>query len=217
MTPGWSRGGPAAAACDLVRCLTLRALLSAPTAAAQAPADSLKAAAALPHPPSGLNATDVPNDAGRAIQLTWTASSDDRPGAKRVGHYLIQRAELPSGPYTLVDSVAAGTLTLTDGTARRGVEYFYRVDASGPGGVAPALSVTGPAKATSEWLNKTRWSVMAGAALYFGFVLFFMMSAQAGRKPFVRKIPGIAAIEEAGGRATPRGRPGSAVPRLAGM
>jgi hypothetical protein len=47
---------------------------------------------------------------------------------------------------------------------------------------------------------------MVGTILFFGFVLYYIASAQAGKKPFVRRIPGIDAIEEAIGRATEMGR-----------
>jgi len=47
---------------------------------------------------------------------------------------------------------------------------------------------------------------MAGTILFFGFVLMYMAMAQSGKKPFVRRIPGIDAIEEAIGRATEMGR-----------
>ena len=55
-------------------------------------------------------------------------------------------------------------------------------------------------------------SVMVFTVLYFAFVLYFILSAQAGKKPFIRRIPGIDAIEEAIGRATEMGRPVLYVP-----
>lgn len=159
-----------------------------------------------PRPPSGLVAGDVLNDAGRGIDLTWKASPDDVPNAGIVTQYFLARATSPGGPWTVIDSVAAGTTAKTDQNLDRGVDYFYRVDAVGPGGRTMAGSVTGPVRATSQWINQTRWSVMTGMILFFGFVLFFIGSAQAGKKPFVRRIPGIDAIEEAIGRATEMGR-----------
>ena len=130
------------------------------------------------------------------------------------GYYLM-RSESPGGPWTLVDSVSARVTDHRDQSASlaRDVAYFYRVDAHGPGGVTPAGSVTGPAIASSQWFNHTRWSVLLLTMLFFAFVLFFIQSAQGeGKKPFVRRIPGIDAIEEAIGRATEMGRPVLYVP-----
>ena len=171
-------------------------------------------AAPAPRPASGLVATDVPNDAGRAIELTWKASPDDVEGGKAVTQYKVARSTSPGGPWTVVDSVGSGTVTKRDQSLERGTDYFYRVDAVGPGGVTPAGSITGPVRATSQWINSTRWSVMVGTILFFGFVLFFIDSAHRGKKPFVRRIPGIDAIEEAIGRATEMGRPVLYVPGI---
>jgi hypothetical protein len=159
-----------------------------------------------PRPPSGLVATDVPNDAGRGIDLAWKASPDDAEGSTLVTQYYLARSASPGGPWTVIDSVPAGTRARRDQTLDRGAEYFYRVDAAGPGGVTLAGSITGPVRATSQWINQTRWSVLTGTILFFGFVLYYIASAQAGKKPFVRRIPGIDAIEEAIGRATEMGR-----------
>lgn len=199
----------------LILALGLATLLASgrSDAAPPAPADST-AAVRAPRPPSGLQATDLPNDAGHEIDLEWTRSADDSAGAGIVTGYRVERAVLPAGPYNPVDSVGAATTSLSDHTVDRNVEYFYRVVALGPGGPTPALSVTGPVKATSAWINTTRWSVLAGTALYFAFVLFFVASAQAGKRPFVRRIPGIDAIEEAIGRATEMGRPVLFVPGI---
>ena len=191
--------------------LALLALLAlvAPAAAqtaGSATTPAPPAAVAAPRPPSGLVATDVANDAGRAIDLAWKASPDDTAGAAIVSQYYLARATSPGGPWTVIDSVSAGTTVKLDQNLDRGIDYFYRVDALGPGGLTMAGSVTGPVRATSQWVNQTRWSVMTGMILFFGFVLYYIASAQSGKKPFVRRIPGIDAIEEAIGRATEMGR-----------
>ena len=197
--PGGAGAGRVALAC-------LALLLLVGVAAPGLAQTDTSGAVPAPQPPSGLVATDVPNDAGRGIDLVWKASPDDIPGATIVTQYHLARSTTPAGPWTLIDSVAAGTVAKRDQNVDRGAEYFYRVDASGPGGVTLAGSVTGPVRATSQVINQTRWSVMVGTILFFGFVLYFMGSAQAGKKPFVRRIPGIDAIEEAIGRATEMGR-----------
>ena len=181
-------------------------------AAAPAHADDLLSPP--PAPPSGLTWADIPNDAGRGVTLAWRASPDDSPGLGRLTGYYIERSESPAGPWSVVDSTAAGVITRDDQTLHRNVDYFYRVTAFGPGGRTPALSITGPVRATSQWINQTRWSVLVFMVLFFGFVLFYMASAQSGRKPFVRRIPGIDAIEEAIGRATEMGRPVLYVPGI---
>jgi len=153
------------------------------------------AATAAPRPATRLETRDVPNDAGRAIELSWTASPDDRPGLGIVTQYHVERSETVDGPWTVVDSTAAGTVHTTDQSVRRNTSYYYRVVTLGPGGSTPAGSLTGPATAKSDCINSARWSVFAFTALFFAFVLFYIYSAQLGRRPFVRRIPGIDAID----------------------
>src|SRR5262245_43424553 len=164
------------------------------------------ATVAAPRPASGLLGTDVANDAGRAIDLEWKGSPDDVENGTIVTGYRLARATSPGGPWAVVDSTAAGTFAKTDQSLDRGVEHLYRHDDVGAGGLTPAGIGTGPIRATSAWITSTRWSVMAGTILFFGFVLLYMAMAQSGKKPFVRRIPGIDAIEEAIGRATEMGR-----------
>jgi hypothetical protein len=168
---------------------------------------------APPEPPSGLVVKDVPNDAGRSLDLTWKPAPSEA-GQGIVSLYFLERSESPGGPWTVVDSVGKNVTTGSDLTVRRNVDYFYRVSAVGPGGITPARSITGPVRATSQWINQTRWSVLLLLVLFFGFVLYFIYSAQSGKVPFVRRIPGVDAIEEAIGRATEMGRPVLFVPGI---
>ena len=164
-------------------------------------------AAAAPLPPTGLVYADVPNDAGRAIELTWKLSPDDVPGARRVTGYVLERQQGFSGAWTLVDTVARLVQSKVDQSVKRNLQYFYRISAYGPGGTTPAGANAGPAIARSSWFNATRASVLAFMLTFFLLVLYYMSMAQSGRKPFVRRLAGIDAIEEAIGRATEMGRP----------
>jgi hypothetical protein len=167
-----------------------------------------------PAPPSGLNFVDVPNDAGSAVQLEWRLSPDDSLGRGIVTGYVLERGVSPVGPWVLVDTVGRGVGENTDQGVRRNVAYFYRIAAYGPGGSTPALANAGPAYARETWFNTTRASVMAFVVVYFLLVLYYMQLAQSGRKPFVRRLAGIDAIEEAIGRATEMGRPVLYVPGI---
>ena len=93
-----------------------------------------------PRPARGLAWKDVPDDAGRAVDLTWELSPDDRADSDLVSGYRLRRSESPGGPWVAVASVDAGTSAVRDETSslQRGVAYFYRVDAWGPAGVTPA-------------------------------------------------------------------------------
>ncbi|NOT35721.1 MAG: fibronectin type III domain-containing protein [Candidatus Eisenbacteria bacterium] len=176
--------------------------------------DSTGVAQIAPAAPSGLTVSDVANDAGRQLELNWKRSPDDRTGSTLVTFYQIERADQPGGPWEVVDSVAMATESYVDQSVRREQSYFYRVSSIGPGGLTPALSVTGPAVATSQFFNTARWSVLVYTLGFFAFVMFFIARAQSGQKTFLRRIPGVDAIEEAIGRATEMGRPVLYIPGI---
>jgi hypothetical protein len=180
---------------------------AAPVPRPASPAASPARDSVAPAPPSGLDFADVPNDAGTSVHLTWKLSPDDVLGRGLVSGYLLERATTPGGPWTLVDSVASGSAERDDQSVKRNTPYFYRVAAYGPGGTALGLANAGPAIARETVFNATRASVAVFMVAFFGLVLWFMSLAQSGKKPFVRRIPGIDAIEEAIGRATEMGRP----------
>ena len=189
----------------------LAAALAAAPVRAQGPA---AASPAAPGPPSGLTVADVPNDAGTSLALAWKLSPDDVAGRHVVSGYQLERATSTAGPWEMVDSVAAGTTTYADGGVHRNTPYFYRVAAYGPGGLAMALANAGPGIGRETWFNSTRVSVLAFMLVFYLLVMFFMERARTGHKPFVRRLPGIDAIEEAIGRATEMGRPVLYVPGI---
>jgi hypothetical protein len=158
-----------------------------------------------PAPPAGGAATDVPNDGGKSLAVAWTASPSEKGEPGSVIQYRLERAIRPDGPFAAIDSVAAGTTSKNDETVEAGKTYWYRIDAAGPGGHAES-AIFGPAQPVAQWFNSTRTSVFLVTLLFFGMVLGFIVFAQKGGSLFVRRIPGIDAIEEAIGRATEMGR-----------
>jgi hypothetical protein len=182
--------------------------------AAPVPAQVPAAVPAAPAPPAGLSYADVPNDAGTAITLTWRVSPDDSVGLGRVTGYVLERGLSPVGPWETVDSLGPATAQYVDQDVKRNVPFFYRISAYGPGGATAALANAGPAIGKESWFNSTRSSVMAFVVVFFLLVLYYMSLAQTGRKPFVRRLAGIDAIEEAIGRATEMGRPVLYVPGI---
>jgi len=127
---------------------------------------------------------------------------------------VLERGTSPVGPWVTVDSLVAATTEYVDQDIDRNTPYFYRISAYGPGGTTPALANAGPAIGRETWFNTTRSSVLAFVVVFFLLVLYYMSLAQTGRKPFMRRLAGIDAIEEAIGRATEMGRPVLYVPGI---
>lgn len=183
---------------------SLLALLLAATAGAAA-----ASRVAAQNPPAQVAVQDVPNDGGGALRLTW----EPVPGDSVQG-YVILRAEAAEGPLAAVDTVDAATTSFDDRDEpgrplRDGVPYHYQVVALGAGGGQAASPVV---SAVSHWslFNFGITNLFLIIITFFVLVLVFTREAakQAARgvMPFVRKIAGLTAIEEAVGRATEMGR-----------
>ena len=82
--------------------------------------------AILPRPPADLTASDLPDDKGGSIALSWELS----PDGDRIAGYVIFRSEQYDGQYSMIGKTARGVSTYTDDAAKVGVTYWYVVRAS---------------------------------------------------------------------------------------
>jgi hypothetical protein len=170
-------------------------------------------AALLLAPPADVQAADTPNDAGNAITVGWTASPDEAGGL--VDGYEIQRGDKADGEFTKVGYVPYGFASYTDQEVpANGVDFYYRVIAKGRSAEA-CSQVSLPARAQEQWFNKLRVNALLGTVLFILIVIYFIGKAQKGKHLFIRKIAGLAAVDEAVGRATEMGRPILFVPGIA--
>ena len=194
-------------------------------------ADSLAAAAAVPAnapaPPRDLAAIDVPDDNGRAIEITWLRSPAD-DGSGSVTGYQIFRAAAVAGqaPETLAwqrvgqrgatgGSDERASFTDVGGEIETGRAYLYRVDAFGPGGRTAAPLPT-PVVAAAQWFNTSRWTMLLAVLVLSGAIIYWILRAQSA-DIYLRPVAGLAAFDEAVGRATEMGQPVLFVPGIQDM
>ena len=181
-------------------------------------------------PPQQVKAADTPSDAGGAITLVWSASSYDGPGVRyqilmtngegngTVGsnggkviaefpsdtHY-VRDAKLPwwTRPADQHDHYYA----LRSGKGvelKNGTTYVFTV--STVKGDHRADAPTVQAVPEPNWVN---WNSMNNflVVLVFGVVVAGSIYAARRREIFLRRIPGLDAVDEAIGRATELGKP----------
>ena len=182
-----------------------------------------------PMPPSNLRAVDTPNDAGKAVDLTWSLSLNDifNPlnvaGAKTdpeliVASYVVERitdsaiagAEIGEDDQTWrqVSESAAGSTSWTDRTAKRGWSYRYRIAAvDNQGDHSEWEALNSAISPTMQMFNGSKTWLAIFMFTFCGLVTYFVNKARSGKKLWVREIAGLAAIDEAVGRATEMGRP----------
>ncbi len=67
------------------------------------------------------------------------------------------------------------------------------------------VSVSYSDQATSQWFDWSLLPTAIGVAVFSGVVIFCIYRAKSGKQPFIRRISGLEAIDEAIGRATEMG------------
>jgi len=185
------------------------------------------AAESLLAPPRDLRVIDTPNDGGGSLTVLWAPAPYDSAAVK----YQILLGESPSAdPATMkvVAEIPANThyvrenrwpwwtrpdrpevhqFTVKNG---KGIELkdgaVYTVTVAAVSGDDRAFAVPVAAVPAPNWIN---WNQMNNLllALLFGSVVFYAIRTAKRREIFLRRIPGLDAVDEAIGRATELGKP----------
>jgi len=180
------------------------------------------ATAQSPAPPSNLHASDTPNDKGQAIDLSWSLSKNDVLGSNSdtsspVVLYTVQRMTIAligdddvpvdEQEWRQISEVAAGESQLTDRRVQRGGTYRYRIAAVDTQGTQSQWVESVETTPTMQIFNKSQAWLAIFILIFGGLVALFIYRARSGKKIWLREIAGLAAIDEAVGRATEMGRP----------
>lgn len=163
------------------------------------------------NPPTNIIAMDAPNDRGEVIIIKWDLPEDI---SNIEGYQIFREAEeetLHLAGYSPVDRTE-----YTDQLGiKNNVEYRYRMRSISPEGIVSISSEPSlPATAYPQWFRMDYINVLAMVLLYLGLTVYFVRIARKGKKIFLRRIPGLDALEEAVGRATEMGKPILYVPGI---
>jgi len=165
----------------------------------------------LPPAVCNVQAADVPDDDGGLVSVTWEFS-EDAPAAEFVTGFEILRYA-PGETPTPIGDVPPADRDFDDESAEDGTTYQYVVRTLSPGGTVDS-EPSGAAVASAQWFARGRFPVLVVTLLFCGAVLFFVQRAKGGTELFIRKIPGLEAVDDAVGRATEMGRPVLFVPGI---
>lgn len=161
-------------------------------------------------PPKGVQAKDQPNDAGQAIVVTWPLSPDDA----QIREYQIWRRGPDDTAFAKVGFTQRGVESFTDQAVQDRVPYQYQVAAVSDRETAWS-PISGPVQSRPQFFHAGRVNILVSMLLFGLLVVYFVRQARRRRDLFIRRIPGLAAVEEAIGRATEMGQPILYVPGLA--
>ncbi len=153
-------------------------------------------------PPSNVAAVDTPNDDGSSITIKWDAAPED----SGISGYQILRRIAGSGLEEVGGMLPAGSTTYVDSTIEKGSAYVYIVRAVTETEATVESEETAPVKGTGEWFHMGKIPLFFGMILFSAAILWNLYDARSGKEIFVRRIPGLEAVDEALGRATEMGR-----------
>jgi len=171
--------------------------------------DSIAAATAAP--PQEVIAKDTPNDAGTSITILWKRSQDDIDGNTGFMGYDILRGTSLDNLEKIAATSGGGDAenllykTYLDNNSVDGIKYYYAIDAKLAGATARAITPQ-PVSSSQQWFNFNLTNMFIATAFLIGAILFYISSAKAGKKLYIRKIAGLEAVDEAVGRATEMGK-----------
>ena len=165
-------------------------------------------------PPTNVTAKDTPNDDGKSITLTWDAAAE---GSGITG-YKILRGTTPEtleeiGETKTDETKVDEKTTYVDASVETGTDYVYVVRAvidngtDSPEPVTTADSeITASVQATGQWFHTGKIPLFCAMLLFSAAIVGNIYYARSGKEIFVRRIPGLEAVDEAIGRATEMGR-----------
>jgi len=183
---------------------------------------SILLALAAPH---DLQLAPAKNDDGHHLVLRFTGSAD----ATRYAVYRSVSApgtappvlDLPPWQRVKTLDAEAGPMTTVDEVPDSNTEYSYAVRAElVPPGAAVATEIgppalVGPARPRAAWFDGSRTfmlTIVLGTLILLA--VYYQRAKRSPKAIYVRRIPGIDAMEEAIGRSTEMGRPVLYVPGI---
>ena len=176
--------------------------------------------------PQGVEAFDMPSDGGGSIGLHWRATTADNPTAS----YRIFASEQENGKFKQIAEFPATSHYETEipgpwwvwGAKHKDVHFFQvksnsvvRLTDRKPYFFKLALSdgqtsAESPVVSAVPYANLFNWDKLNNLLIMLAFsatVLLAIRFARTNPNIFLRRIPGLDAVEEAIGRATEMGRP----------
>ena len=153
-------------------------------------------------PPSNVTAVDTPNDDGSSITITWDAAAEE----SGISGYQILRRIAGGELETIGDLLPVGTTAYVDSSIEQGTSYAYIVRAVSETEATVDSEQTAPVEGNDEWFHTGKIPLFITMLLFSAAIVWNIYDARSGKELFVRRIPGLEAVDEAIGRATEMGR-----------
>ncbi|MDD3628112.1 MAG: hypothetical protein PHV06_12430, partial [bacterium] len=154
-----------------------------------------------------ITAFDTPDDSGSSINIKINLTKNENTGM-----FKIVRHSPDSSPVDILDFSLDNARILerdfSDSNAENWKSYRYELlYSTNPSGQFRSLGITGEVQASPQWFAKSKLPVLLGIILYVVILFVSILLAKRGGIDYIRKLPGLEAIEDAVGRATEMGKP----------
>jgi hypothetical protein len=179
-------------------------------------------------PPQRLRVIDTPSDGGGSLTVLWAPSASDSAAWKY--QILLHEGSVPSDPsaWKIVAEFPANTRYVREGKTAwwtrsgdpgdhifllkngKGIELkatqSYAVTVAAVNGQERFIALPLVASPEPNWMNWNQVNNLV-LALMFGGIVFYAINLAKRKEIFLRRIPGLDAVDEAIGRATELGKP----------
>ncbi len=175
--------------------------------------------------PSEVKAMDTPNDSADGYTVYWSVSPSEGEGV----YYLVSTSSSPEGPFTPLTKLDSRLnlasenkatfgfsskneelhyieITVPKDESNQPLTWYTQIAISNDSEVIP---LGGPvtANVVSNWFKFNKINNLVITLFLFLTIYYFIQRAHKDPNLFIRRIPGLEAIEEAVGRATEMGKP----------
>lgn len=153
-------------------------------------------------PPSNVTAMDTPNDDGSSITVTWDTVAED---SGIVGYKILRNTD--AGEFEEIgEQLEANVSEYKDKDIIKGKEHAYIVRAITETEASVDSLQTATVRATGQWFHSGKIQLFIAMIIFCGAILGSIYLSRNNQEVFVRRIPGLEAVDEAIGRATEMGR-----------
>lgn len=155
-----------------------------------------------PVAPSNVVAKDTPNDDGTSITVTWDAAPED---SGILGYVILRNTD--DGEFEVIEAELNPDISrYKDAEIEKGKSHAYIVRAVYDNETPVDSTQTAAVKATGQWFHTGKTPLFLAMLLFSSAIVWNIYHARSGKEVFIRRIPGLEAVEEAIGRATEMGR-----------
>lgn len=155
-----------------------------------------------PVAPSNVVAKDTPNDDGTSITVTWDAAPED---SGILGYVILRNTD--DGEFEVIEAELNPDLSkYKDAEIEKGKSHAYIVRAVYDNETLVDSTQTAAVIATGQWFHTGKTPLFLAMLLFSSAIVLNIYHARSGKEVFIRRIPGLEAVEEAIGRATEMGR-----------